>query len=55
MEQLVAEVTAASMQALIAEAVNLIVAIEKTATIRRIKEVVKVIGHDGVNYTTKPI
>lgn len=55
MEQLVGEATAAPMQALIAEAVNLIVSIEKTATSRRIKEVVKVIGHDGKKYLTQPI
>lgn len=55
MEQLVAEATAAPMQALIAEAVDLIIAIEKTATGRRIKEVVTVTGHDGTNYITQPI
>ncbi|EJG5355177.1 P-type conjugative transfer ATPase TrbB [Pseudomonas juntendi] len=55
MEQLVAEATAAPMQALIAEAVDLIIAIEKTATGRRIKEVVTVSGHDGTNYITQPI
>lgn len=55
MEQLVAEATAAPMQALIAEAVDLIIAIEKTATGRRIKEVVTVSGHDGTNYITQPV
>lgn len=55
MEQLVGEATAAPMQSLIAEAVNLIVSIEKTATSRRIKEVVRVTGHDGTNYTTQPL
>jgi len=55
MEQLVGEATAAPMQSLIAEAVNLIVSIEKTATSRRIKEVVRVTGHDGTNYVTQPI
>lgn len=55
MEQLVAEATAAPMQALIAEAVDLIIAIEKTATSRRVKEVVTVSGHDGTNYITQPI
>ncbi|HGA7692137.1 TPA: P-type conjugative transfer ATPase TrbB [Salmonella enterica subsp. enterica serovar Virchow] len=53
MEQLVAEATAAPMQALIAEAVDLIIAIEKTATGRRIKEVVTVSGHDGTHYITQ--
>lgn len=55
MEQLVAEATQAPMQALIAEAVDLIVSIEKTAGGRRIKEVVTVNGHDGTHYLTKPI
>ncbi|EGJ4291113.1 P-type conjugative transfer ATPase TrbB [Salmonella enterica] len=55
MEQLVAEATAAPMQALIAEAIDLIIAIEKTATGRRIKEVVTVSGHDGTNYITQPV
>lgn len=55
MEQLVGEATAAPMQALIAEAVNLIVSIEKTATSRRVKEVVRVLGHDGTKYITQPI
>lgn len=55
MEQLVAEATAAPMQALIAEAVDLIIAIEKTATGRRIKEVVTVSEYDGTNYITKPV
>ncbi|HHO82056.1 MAG TPA: P-type conjugative transfer ATPase TrbB [Halothiobacillus sp.] len=55
MEQLVAEATQAPMQALIAEAVDLIVSIERTASGRRIKEVVTVEGYDGSNYQTKPI
>lgn len=55
MEQLVAEATQAAMQALIAEAIDLIVSIEKTGGGRRVKEVVRVEGHDGVNYVTKPI
>jgi len=56
MEQLVAEATQAPMHALIAEAVDLIVSIEKIAHVgRRIKEVVTVEGHDGNSYITKPI
>ncbi|MEN5458715.1 ATPase, T2SS/T4P/T4SS family, partial [Klebsiella pneumoniae] len=55
MDQLVAEATQAPMHALIAEAVDLIVSIEKTAGGRRIKEVVTVEGHDGTQYLTKPI
>lgn len=54
-EQLVAEATQAPMQALISEAVDLIVAIEKTATGRRVKEVVNVTGHDDNRYITTPI
>lgn len=55
-EQLVAEATQAPMQTLIAEAVNMIVSIEKVPHVgRRIKEVVKVVGFDGTNYTTQPI
>lgn len=56
MEQLVAEATQAPMQSLIAEAVNLIVSIEKIAHLgRRVKEVVEVKSHDGVNYVTQSI
>jgi P-type conjugative transfer ATPase TrbB len=55
MEQLVAEATQAPMQTLIAEAIDLIVSIEKTGTGRRIKEVVTVEGHDGKQYVTQPI
>lgn len=56
MEQLVAEATQAPMQTLIAEAIDLIVSIEKVPHVgRRIKEVVTVEGHDGHTYVTKPI
>lgn len=57
MEQLVGEATAAPMHTLIAEAVNIVVSIEKTKTApgRRIKDVVRVLGHDGINYITQPI
>ena len=56
MEQLVAEAMLAPMQNLIAEAVDLIVSIEKTADgSRRIKEVLTVHGYDGNNYQTKSI
>lgn len=55
MEQLVAEATQAPMHALIAEAVDLIVSIEKTAGGRRINEVVTVEGCDGTQYLIKPI
>ncbi|WP_258086856.1 P-type conjugative transfer ATPase TrbB [Xenorhabdus bovienii] len=55
LEQLVAEATQSPMQALIAEAIDLIVSIEKTGGGRRVKEIVKVEGHDGVNYITQPV
>lgn len=49
-EQLIAEVSQAPMQALIGEAVDLIVAIARTATGRRLEEVVAVEGFDGAAY-----
>lgn len=55
MEQLVAEATQSPMQALIGEAVDLIVAIEKTATSRRINDVIAVRGYDGTKYVTQSI
>lgn len=55
MEQLVAEATHSPMQALIGEAVDLIVAIEKTATSRRINDVIAVKGYDGSKYITQSI
>lgn len=55
-EQLVAEATSAPMQALIAEAIDLVVfiekVVEKTKEIRRIGDVVSVNGHDGQRYLT---
>lgn len=55
MEMLVREANQAPMQQLIAEAVNLIVSIEKHAGGRRIKEIVQVTGHDGQKYVTRSI
>ena len=56
MEQLVAEATQAPMRALIAEAVDLIVSIEKIAHVgRRVTEIVTVQGHDGTDYITEPV
>src|SRR5690606_20638793 len=55
LEQLIAEATQAPMTTLIAEAIDLIVSIERTATGRRVKEVVTVEGHDGHNYVTQPV
>ena len=55
MEQLVAEATQAPMKTLIAEAIDLIISIEKVAGGRRVKEVVTVEDHDGLKYVTQPI
>ena len=55
MEQLVAEATQAPMRALIAEAIDVIVSIEKTGGSRRIKEVIRVEGLDGDRYITRPV
>lgn len=55
MEQLVAEATQSPMQALIGEAVDLIVSIEKTATSRRINDVIAVRGYNGTKYITQSI
>lgn len=49
MEQLVAEATQAPMRPLIAEAIDVIVSIEKVADGRRVKEVVTVKGYDDGN------
>jgi P-type conjugative transfer ATPase TrbB len=50
LEQLISEATPAPMQTLIAEAVDLIVFITKTATSRRVEEVIAVKGFDGTQY-----
>jgi P-type conjugative transfer ATPase TrbB len=55
MEQLVAEAVQGPMQTLIAEAVNIVVSIEKTPDGRRVREVVEVVRWDGQNYETRPI
>ncbi|EME4608239.1 TPA: P-type conjugative transfer ATPase TrbB [Escherichia coli] len=55
MEQLVSEATQAPMQTLIAEAVDLIVSIEKTPTGRQIKEVIRVSGHSETGYVTESL
>lgn len=55
MEQLVAEATQAPMQTLIAEAIDLVVSIGKTANVRRIREVVTVESHDGKHYVTQSL
>lgn len=55
MEQLIKESITTPMPELIAEAVDLIVFIEKHQGSRRIKEIVRVDGHDGRQYLTEPI
>ncbi|APH57189.1 Conjugal transfer protein trbB [Granulibacter bethesdensis] len=50
MEQLVAEATQASMQTLIAEAINLIIFIAKEGRGRIVKDVIMIMGYDGENY-----
>jgi len=56
LEQLVAEATLAPMTALISEAVDLLVCIERDENSpagRRIREVLEVTGHDGPHYLTR--
>lgn len=53
MEQLIAEGTTAPMEKLIAEAVNIVVFIEKTAGGRRVKEILRVDGYDQAERTYK--
>jgi P-type conjugative transfer ATPase TrbB len=55
MEQLVAEATSSPVPSLIAEAVNVIVFIEKHEGNRRVKEIIRVTGHDGIKYSTEVI
>lgn len=55
MEQLISEATQAPMQVLIGEAVDLIVAITKTATGRRIEEILAVEGFENDRYIVKPM
>jgi type IV secretion system protein VirB11 len=52
LEQLIAEATQSPLQALIAEAIDLVVAIEKTATGRRVCEILRVSGHRDGAYLT---
>jgi type IV secretion system protein VirB11 len=55
MEQLISEATQAPMQTMIAEAVDLIVPIAKTATGRRIEEILIVEGYENGHYIVKPM
>lgn len=55
LEQLIAEAgTAAAMEPLIAEAVDLVVAIERSGDGRRVTEIVRVVGHGADGYETIP-
>ena len=49
-EQLIAEVTQSPMQSLIAQAVDIIIAINKTAIGRQVSQILSVDSHDGANY-----
>jgi type IV secretion system protein VirB11 len=55
MELLVGMAVVGPMQTLIADAVNLIVYIEKCSGSRRIKEIVRVVGYDGQRYLTQQV
>jgi type IV secretion system protein VirB11 len=52
LEQLIAEATPSPMRALIAEAVDRVIMIEKTATGRRVCEIINVCGVAGDEYVT---
>lgn len=55
LEQLVAEATQAPMQTLIAEAVDLVVYMTRTATGRRVEEILSVEAFEGQAYRTRPL
>jgi P-type conjugative transfer ATPase TrbB len=52
LEQLTAEASQQPMHAVIAEAVNLVVSIERAGKSRRVREVMRVTGFDGARYQT---
>ncbi|MCO6410860.1 P-type conjugative transfer ATPase TrbB [Hoeflea alexandrii] len=52
LEQLTAEVSQQPMREVIGEAVDLVVSIERTATGRRVRDVMRVNGFDGTTYET---
>jgi len=54
LESLIAEATFAPMHQVIAEAVNVVIAIAKTSQGRRVQDVVRVHGHDGHRYLVSP-
>lgn len=53
MEQLIGEITPTPMQALIAEAVNLVIEISKTPKSREIKDIINVTGYKNGEYITQ--
>jgi P-type conjugative transfer ATPase TrbB len=55
LEQLIAEATQRPMQALIAEAVDWVIMIEKTARGRRLREIIRVAGYQDGRYLTRTI
>jgi type IV secretion system protein VirB11 len=55
LERLVLQATQGDVKAMIAEAVDLVVFIEKFEGSRRIKEILRVFGHDGNKYETQPV
>jgi type IV secretion system protein TrbB len=55
LEQMIALVSVGSMKQTIAEAVGLVVFIEKCAGSRRVKEIIRVLGFDGQSYKTEQI
>lgn len=54
LEQLTAEASRQPVHSLIADAVDLVVSIERTATGRRLTELLRVVGHDGSAYQLEP-
>lgn len=56
-QQLISEATAAPMEQLIAESINVVISIEKTPQSRRVKEIIEVKGYDYKNqkYVTQII
>jgi type IV secretion system protein VirB11 len=52
LEQLTAEVSQQAMEAVIGEAVNLVVSIERAGRQRRVRQVMHVKGFDGARYQT---
>lgn len=54
-EQLIAEITQSPMQFLIAEAIDMVIAINKTSTSRQVSQILSVDGYDGTKYVYKSL